>query len=88
MCFVLGVNFGLSATLIQLSLSSKTVYLKTGFLFTNPKVEEVFLRRFRNGMTSLIAEESAIYSLSVVLKAISVWSLLRHKIGQPANIMT
>ena len=67
MCLVLGVNFGLFATVMQLSLSSHTVHLKTGSLANSPNKATVSFMRPKNGMTSRIAVESAMYSLSVVL---------------------
>ena len=86
--FVLGVNLGLLATLMQLSLSSQTLHLNSGFLGNNPNMAEISFSKLRNGMVSRMDEESAMYSLSVVLSAISVWSLLHQVIGQPAYIIT
>ena len=41
-----------------------------------------------NGRTSLAAWDSAMYSSSVVLNAISIYSLLHYNIGHPAYIIT
>ena len=87
MCLVLGVNFGAFATVMQLSLSSQTVHLKTGFLAKMPNVSEISCSKPMNGITSLIAVLRAMYSLSVVLRAISVWSLLPQEMGHPANVI-
>ena len=40
-----------------------------------------------NGMTSLHAVNSAMYAVSIVLVAISVWRLLNHPTGQAFTIM-
>ena len=87
MCFVLGVNLGEVEIVIKLLLSSQTVHLKTGFLGINPNVPEISFIRPIKGITSLIAVNKAIYSLSVVLRAISVCSLLPQVIGHSENII-
>ena len=86
--FVFGMILGLVATLMQLSLSSQTLQLKTGVVIFRSKIPDISFKRLRNGITSHIAEVRAIYSLSVVLRAISVCSLLCQVIGQPANMIT
>jgi len=48
----------------------------------------ISFNKLRNGMASLMAVESAMYSLSVTLRAISVCNLLLHIIGHPANMIT
>jgi len=40
------------------------------------------------GRIFLVAVDKAMYSLSVVDKAISVWSLLPHVMGQPQKVIT
>ena len=72
---------------MQLSLSYQTVHLNRGFLVCIPNKSPVSFMRFRNGITSCIELDSAIYSFSVVLSAISVCSLLHHVIGHPAYII-
>ena len=52
-----------------------------------PIVPEISFISPIKGMASLIAVDKAIYSLSVVLRAISVCNLLPQVIGHPANIM-
>jgi hypothetical protein len=42
----------------------------------------------RRGNNSLIADERAIYSLSVVERAISDCNLLAQETGQPQNVTT
>ena len=84
MCSVRGVNFGLFATVMQLSLSSHTVQQKTGSLVNSPNNPAVSLIRPKNGITSRIALDRAMYSLSVVLREIYVCSLLPQLIGHPA----
>ena len=61
--------------------------LKTGFLGINPKVLEISFIRPVKGVTSLIAVDKTIYSLSVVMRAISVYGLLSQVIGHLANII-
>ena len=87
MCFVLGVNLGLSATLMQLWLSSRTLQKNLGSDLLIGKKSSSSFMRLRTGRTSCIAIERAMYSASVVLSAISVFSLLRQKIGHPAYEM-
>ena len=88
MCFVWGVHFGPFASVMQLSLSSQTVKLNTGSLVNKPNNPAVSFMRPRNGITSCIALDREIYSLSVVLSAIYVCNLLPQVIGHPAYMMT
>ena len=88
MCFVLGVNLGELATTMQLPLSSQTVHLNTGFLVSRPNMPPISSINPRKGITSLIAVDKAMYSLSVALKAISVYNLLPQVMGHPAYIIT
>ena len=88
MCFVRGVNFGIFATVIQLSLSSQTVQLNNGSLVNSPNNPAVSFMRPRNGFTSRIVLDRAIYSLSVVLREISICNLIPQVIGHPAYMMT
>ena len=88
MCFVRGVNFGLFATVMQLSLSSQTLQRNTAYLVNSPNNPAVSFMRPRNGITSGIALDRAIYSLSVVLREIYVCNLIPQVIGHPAYIMT
>ena len=87
-CFVLGVNFGLFATVIQLSLSSQTVQRKTGSLVSSPNKSAVSFIRLIKGINSRIEVDRAMYSLYVVLRAISVCILLPQWIGHPAYMIT
>ena len=88
MLFVRGVNFGLFATVMKLSLSSQTVQRNSGSLVNSPTNPEVSFMRPKNGITSHIALDRAMYSRSVVLREISVCNLLTQVIGHPAYIMT
>ena len=75
-CFLLGVNFGVFAKVIQLSLSSHTVQQDTGSLFVSPNKPAVSFIRLINGINSCIEVDRAMYSLSVVLRGIPVFILL------------
>ena len=88
MCFVRGVNFGIFATVIQLSLSSQTVQRNTGSIVNCPNNQAVSFMRPKNGITSRIALDRAMYSLSVLLREISAYNLLPQVIGHPAYIIT
>ena len=79
---------GLSATLMQLRLSSQTLQKNFGSSWLTGKNERISSMRFKKGSTSRIATDNAMYSASVVLKAISVCNLLPQNIGQPAYEMT
>ena len=87
-CLVLGVSLRLSATLIQLRLSSNTLQWNLGFGLCSVKISPTSIMRFIKGITSRIACDSATYSYSIVLRVISVWSLLYHVRGHPAYIIT
>ena len=84
MCFVLGVNFELSATLMQLLLSSNTLQWNSGLGSWRGKNLPTSTIKIMKGITSLIAWYRSMYSDYVVLKAISVCSLLHHVRGYPA----
>ena len=71
-CFVLGVNFGIFVTVIQISLSSQTVQQNTGSLFSSPDKPAVSFIRIINGINSRIEVNRAMYSLFVVMRAIYV----------------
>ena len=88
MCFFREVNFWLLATLMQLSLSYQTVQRNTGFLVNSPNNPAVSFMKPKKGITYRIALDRAMYSLSVVLRAISFLSLLPQVIGHPAYIIT
>ena len=77
MCFVHGVNFRLSATLMQLRLSSQTVQKKVGLSSVMGKNYCIYFIKLRNGKTSRISIDSSMYSYSVVISAISVHNFLR-----------
>ena len=87
MCFVQGVHFGIFATVMQLSLSSQTVQRNTGSLVNIPNNTAVSFMRPKNGITSRIALDREMYSLSVVRRAIYVCKLLPQVIGHPSYIM-
>ena len=82
-CFVRGVMLGDVATLIQLVLSLKTLHLTIGGMSGMNSTCLNSSSMFIIGITSLIDCDSATYSDSVVLKAISVCSLLTQWIGHP-----
>ena len=88
MWFFRGINFGLFASGMQLSLYSQTVQRNTGSLVNIPNNRAVSFMRPRNEITSRIALDRAMYSLSVVLREIHVCNLLPQVIGHPAYIMT
>ena len=88
MGFVRGVNFGLFATVMQLTLSSQTVQRNTGYLVNSPNNPAVSFMRPKNGITSRITLDKAMYSLSVVIREIYVCNLLPQVIGHPAYIIT
>ena len=87
MCFFRGVNFVLFATVMQISLSSQIVQRNTGSQVYSPNNPAVSFMRPKNGITSRITLGRAMYSLSVVLRAISVCNLLPQVIGHPEYIM-
>ena len=72
MWFFRGVNFVIFATVMQLSFSSQTVQRNTGSLFNSPNNPAISFMRPKNGITSRIALDRAMYLLSVVLRVISV----------------
>ena len=74
--FFLGVNFGLFATMIQLSLSSQTAQQNTGSLVSSQNKPTVSFIRLINGINSIIEVEIEMYSLSLVLREIYVCILL------------
>ena len=88
MCFFRGVNFGLFENLMRLSLSSHTVQRNTGSLVNIPNNPAVSFMRPKNGITSRISLDRAMYSLSVVLRAIYVCKFIPQVIGHPAYIIT
>ena len=75
-CFVLGVKFGFFATVIQFLLSSQTVQQNTGYIVSSPNKPTVYFIIIINGINYLIEVDRAMYSLSVVLREISVCILL------------
>ena len=88
MCFFRGLNFGLFATVMKISLSSQTVQRNTGSIFNSPNNPAVSFMRPRNGITSRIALDKAMYSISVVIREIYVCNLLPQVIGHPEYIIT
>ena len=85
--FVLGVNFGLFATVIKISLSSHTVQQNNGYLVIIQNKPAVSFIRLINGINSLIEVDRAMYSISVVLRDISVCILLFRRNGHPEYII-
>jgi len=99
MCFVLGLNcMSVVAKMMHALLSSNILVggsLEACILST---VEEginwiklycsISWSTWRKGSKSLVAIESAIYSLSVIDKAISLWSLLHQVTGHPQKVIT
>lgn len=69
-CFVQGVNFGLSATLIQLTLSLKSLQWNLGFGLKNSNTVPISSKRLRNREVSSTFWERTMYSASVVLRAL------------------
>ena len=88
MCFVLGFIFGDLASCSAPMLSSKTEHFRVGLMFLRPNKVANSTIKPRIGSASLVAVDSAMYSASVVLKAISVCNRLNHVTGQPPNLMT
>ena len=88
MCLVLRRYFEVFANSLAPSLSLNTLHLvvifDTGSLINGANSTRSSL----NSNKSLILWERAIYSASVVLRAILVWSLLTHIIGQPNKNIT
>ena len=74
--FVLCVNFELSATLLQLLLSSNTLQWNSGLGSWRGKTSPTLTIKFMKGINYIIAWDIAMYSDYFVLKAISVCSLL------------
>ena len=75
MCFVLGVNFGDSSTLMQLVLSFKTWQDTSGVDSCTGKTRDISFIRNIKGMTSLIALDSAMWDvipLMFLMKEISL----------------
>ena len=79
MCLVLGENFLVLDIAMQLSLFSYPLHLIAGSGLWIGYTQFIYVSRWINGVTSLIASIRAIYSDSVVDNEISVWSLLVHK---------
>ena len=74
MCFVFGVIIGTAATLIQFALFVYTLHLIVGVDgFTGKEFCTSYIRLI-NGIISLIACESDMFSLSVVLSVFSFCS--------------
>ena len=87
-CFVLGANFELSATLMQLLLSSNTLQWNSGLGLWRGKTSPIPTIKFINGMTSLIDWDRAMYSDCVVLNAVSVCISLHYVRVHPEYIIT
>ena len=86
--FVLGVNLGLSTTLLQLRFYLKTLQWNLRIGLCSVKTSPTSIMRFIKGIISCIACDSAIYSDSVVLRAISVLRFPHHVRGHPEYIIT
>ena len=82
MCFVRGLYFEVNSSSLAPSLSSKTVHLVVIAVAGSFKTVDSSMSNSLNGKSSLIVCDSDMYSASVVLNAISVWSLLHRMIGQ------
>ena len=87
MCFVLGLFFGTLASSSAPLLSSKSANLMFKLAFGMFKIDLSSKINSLRGRTSLAAVDNAMYSASVVLRAISVCSLLKYVIGQPAYLI-
>ncbi len=68
-------------------LSSKIVEWVKVSLTINLVALENFWRIDRMGIRSLVAWDMAIYSTSVVLRAVSVWSFDDQRTGQEAKVI-
>ena len=88
-CFVRGRVRWLVAISMQLLLSSKTLHFICGISELKTKPLSLSSRkRFITAMTSRKAVESAMYSASVVLRAMRLCILEAHIIGHPAYRIT
>ena len=88
MCFVLGLCFGTLANCSAPILSSNIVHFKFSFAHGIFSIDDNSRIIALIGINYLVDCESAIYSASVVLNAISVCSLLAQEIGKPEYFMT
>ena len=79
-----GVSFGAFAIAMQLLLYSNTLHSAFGSGLLTGKMALISFSRLINGITSLISDDNATYSESVVLRVNSVCSLLDQRAGQPA----
>ena len=86
MCLVLGLFLGTLANSSAPLLSSKSVHLICNFASVMFKICLISEINSLKGNTSLAAVDSAMYSASVVDRAISVCRRLNHVIGQPAYL--
>ena len=89
MCFVRGVIFTSLAVVSDQLLSSKAVDSITAVL-PPPSFITVAISKSRQhiGMSSCISWLREIYSASVVLSAISLWSLELQIMGHPPSVIT
>ena len=71
-CFVLVVNFGLFATVIQLSLSTQTLQQNNGYIVNSPNKSAVSFIRLINKINDLIEFDITMFLLYLVLRVISV----------------
>ena len=71
-CFALGVNCGIFATVIHLSLSFQRAQRNTGSFVSIPNKPAVSFIRLINVINSHIEVDRAMYLLYVVLRVISV----------------
>ena len=83
-CLVQDVNVGVFVTVINIALYSQITQLKTGPLVRSLTRAAVFFISSMEGITSYMAAESTIYSVSTVLREILVCSLFPQVIGHPA----
>ena len=83
MCLVLGRYLGLLASSLAPSLSSNIVHLTVDCGFGSCNTGANSSRSSLNGIISRVYCESAMYSASVVLKAISVCNFDFQMTGQP-----
>ena len=73
---------------MQEALSSKIVDGGNGWEVAMGLFMESSVKMRQRGSNSRVAVLRAMYSASVVLSAISLWSLLPQWIGQPLYVMT
>ena len=83
MCLVWGQYLGLLANYLAPSLSSNMVHLTVDCGVGSLRINNSSSNSSRKGIISRVDWDRAIYSASVVMRAISVYNLIFHILGQP-----